>query len=129
MGTTADAPGARPSPDSQVVHAAPMRRRRLSKLQMDHSTADERIAATGCAKGRLGCNSFRHTRAENDVGIYAVNFRRVLAEIKAFATERRTTAAMIAGVYCDQPVAQKRKAGAATASVQRKRRRSRWDVM
>ena len=103
--------------------------RRLSKLQMDHSTAEERIAATGFAQGRLGCNSFRHTRAENDVGLYAVNFREVLADIKAFATERRTTAEMIANVYCDQPVAQKRKAGAATASVQRKRRRSRWDVV
>ena len=102
--------------------------RRLSKLQMDHSTAEERIAATGCAKGRLGCNSFRHTRAENDVGLYAVNFREVLAEIKAFATERRTTAAMIANVYCDQPVsafdARKRtgKQARAVASARRSKR-------
>ena len=99
--------------------------RRLSKIQEDNSTPEQRIAATGAARGHLGCNSFRHTRMTHDCGVFVTDpvYVQMCTAIHSAAVKHRTTPEMLLGVYVDRvPEAQKRKEVPAASERPRRRR-------
>ena len=86
---------------------------RLRVVQLAHSTDDERKAATGSIAGRnMGANSFRHARAEDEEGVHVAALAAASAHVQRFAEDRRTSVAMIHGVYAQRAAA----AGAARAA-------------
>ena len=96
-------PALPPAGADPVVHAAKLSAvisNRLRAIQVEHSTAEEREAATGWRGGRgLAANSFRHTRSEEQAGVCIAQLAEARARVQPFADARRTTVAMLEGTY------------------------------